>query len=107
MKKLILILMCFPIIGFASFPVLENVQQNSIKYSKTAVFSDSDDTINYVLGFIVGYLSFMLFFLPLLFLFSKNKAFRKGIYIGLVALLVTLIALLSVFSSTGFGLTIM
>ena len=107
MKKLLLILLCLPIIGFASFPVLENVQQNSIKYSKTAVFSDFDDTIHYVLGFIVGCLSLMLFFFPLLFLFSKNKAFRKGIYIGLVALLVTLIALLSVFSSTGFGLTIM
>ena len=94
-------------IGFASFPVLENVQQNSIKYSKTAVFPDSDDTIHYVLGFAVGFLSIMLLFLPLLFLFSKNKAFRKGIYIGLAALLVILIVLLSDFSDTGFGLTIM
>ena len=94
-------------IGFASFPVLENVQENSIKYSKTAVFSNSNDTIHYVLGFVVGFLSIILLFLPLLFLFSKNKAFRKGIYIGLAALLVILIVLLSDFSDTGFGLTIM
>ena len=107
MKKLLLILFCLPIIGFASFPILENEQHSKIKYSKTTVFSDSDDTIHYVLGFVVGSLSFMLFFLPLLFLFSKNKAFRKGIYIGLAALLVILIALLSDFANTGFGLTIM
>ena len=94
-------------IGFASFPVFENAQQESIEYSKTADFSDSDDIIYYVLGFVVGFLSFMLLFFPLLFLFSKNKAFRKGIYIGLVALLVTLMVLLSDFSNTGFGLTIL
>ena len=94
-------------IGFASFPVFENAQQESIEYSKTADFYDSDDIIYYVLGFVVGFLSFMLLFFPLLFLFSKNKAFRKGIYIGLVALLVTLMVLLSDFSNTGFGLTIM
>tara|TARA_Y100000766_G_scaffold257462_1_gene245004 strand:+ start:534 stop:821 length:288 start_codon:yes stop_codon:yes gene_type:complete len=94
-------------IGFASFPVLENVKKESIEYSKIAVFSDSEDIIHYVLGFFVGFLSIMFLFLPLLFLFSKNKAFRKGIYIGLIALLVTLIALLSDFADTGFGLTIM
>ena len=94
-------------IGFASFPVLENAKQESIEYSKITVLSDSDDIIYYVLGFVVGSLSFILFFLPLLFLFSKNKAFRKGIYIGLAALLVALIALFSVFADTGFGLTIM
>ena len=94
-------------IGFASFPVLENAKQESIEYSKITVLSDSDDIIYYVLGFVVGSLSFTLFFLPLLFLFSKNKAFRKGIYIGLAALLVALIALFSVFADTGFGLTIM
>ena len=38
---------------------------------------------------------------------NKNKAFRKGIYIGLATLFVALIALLSVFADTGFGLTIM
>ena len=107
MKKLLLILFCLPMIGFASFPVLENVKQESIEYSKIADFSDSDDIIYYVLGFVLGFLSFMLLFLPLLFLFSKNKAFRKGIYIGLLALLVTLIVLLSDFANTGFGLTIM
>ena len=94
-------------IGFASFPVLENVQQDSIKYSKKAIFSDSDDIINYVLGFVVGFLSIILLFLPLLFLFSKNKAFKKGIYIGLAALLVIFLVLISDFANTGFGLTIM
>ena len=59
-------------IGFASFPVLENVKQESIEYYKTADFSDSDDIIYYVLGFVLGFLSFMLLFLPLLFLFSKR-----------------------------------
>ena len=107
MKKLLLILLCLPMISFASFPVLENVQQESIKYSKTAVFSDSDDIIYYVLGFVVGFLSIILLFLPLLFLFSKNKAFRKGIYIGLAALLVIFLVLISDFANTGFGLTIM
>ena len=107
MKKLLLILLCLPMISFASFPVLENVQQDNIKYSKTAVFSDSDDIIHYVLGFVVGFLSIILFFFPLLFLFSKNKAFRKGIYIGLAALLVIFLVLLSDFANTGFGLTIM
>ena len=107
MKKLLLILLCLPMIGFASFPVLENVQENSIKYSKTAVFSNSNDTIHYVLGFVVGFLSIILLFLPLLFLFSKNKSFRKGIYIGLAALLVIFLVLLSDFANTGFGLTIM
>jgi len=92
-------------ISFASFPVLENVQQDNIKYSKTAVFSD--DIIHYVLGFVVGFLSIIFLFLPLLFLFSKNKAFRKGIYIGLAALLVIFLVLLSDFANTGFGLTIM
>ena len=107
MKKLLLILLCLPMIGFASFPVLENEKKESVEYSKMAVFTDSDDTIHYVLGFMVGCLSFMLFFLPLLFLFSKNKAFRKGIYIGLGVLLVILLVLLSDFADTGFGLTIM
>ena len=107
MKKLLLILLCLPMISFASFPVFENVQQDNIKYSKTAVFSDSDDIINYVLGFVVGFLSIIFLFLPLLFLFSKNKAFRKGIYIGLAALLVIFLVLLSDFANTGFGLTIM
>ena len=107
MKKLLLILLCLPMISFASFPVLENVQQDNIKYSKTAVFSDSDDIIHYALGFVVGFLSIIFLFLPLLFLFSKNKAFRKGIYIGLAALLVIFLVLLSDFANTGFGLTIM
>ena len=110
MRKLLLLLITittFTNVSYASFPVLENVQENSIKYSKTPVFSNSNDTIHYVLGFVVGCLSFMLLFLPLLFLFSKNKAFRKGIYIGLAALLVIFLVLLSDFANTGFGLTIM
>ena len=89
--------------SYASFPVLENVKQDSIKYSTTAAFSESEVIIYYVLGFIVGFLSFILFFLPLFFLFSPNKAFRKGIYIGLVSILTvfaTVYALFSIFSNT-------
>jgi|TARA_B110000483_G_scaffold243307_1_gene332419 hypothetical protein len=67
-------------LAYASFPVLENIQQDSVKYSEITTFSDFEDNIYSVLGFVVGFLSILLYFLPLL-LFSLNKAFRRGIYV--------------------------
>ena len=96
MKRIFLLLFILTTVSnfsYASFPVLENVKKSSVKHIESTVFLDSEDVIYYGLGFFVGFLSVLLYFLPLLFLFFPNKSFRKGIYIGLITLLVTLFLL--------------
>ncbi len=110
MKKLILFLITittFTNVGYASFPVLENVQQDSVKYSEIATSSDPEDDIYSVLGFVVGFLSGFLFFLPLLLLFLPNKSFRRGIYVGLLTMVILIVVTLIVIIVSGGGLVIM
>ena len=110
MKKIILLLITLTTIVnvcYASFPVLENTQQNSVNYSEIASFSDSEDGIYSVLGFVVGFLSIFLYFLPLFLLFLPNKAFRKGIYLGLLSMVILIVGLLVWFFSSGAEIVIM
>ena len=70
-------------------------------------FSDHEDGIYSVFGFVVGFLSIFLFFLPLFLLLLPNKSFRRGIYVGLLTLAVLIIGLLSLILASGGGLVIM
>ena len=110
MKKLLLILICLfslNTLAYASFPVLEKIQQDSVKYSEITTFSDSEDNIYSVLGFVVGFLSILLYFLPLLLLFSPNKAFRRGIYVGLLTMVILIVGFLSWILASGGEFVIM
>ena len=110
MRKLLLLLITLVTltnVSYASFPVLENVQQDSVKYSEIATSSDPEDGIYSVLGFVVGFLSGLLFFLPLLLLFLPNKSFRRGIYVGLLTMVILIVVALIVIIVSGGGLVIM
>ena len=110
MKNLLFIffaLITFANVSYASFPVLENVQQDSVKYSEIATSSDPEDGIHSVLGFVVGFLSILLYFLPLLLLFSPNKAFRRGIYVGLLTMVILIVGFLSWILASGGEFVIM
>ena len=101
MKRIIFLLITLTTIAnvsYASFPVLENVQQDSVKYSEIATSSDPEDDIYSVLGFFVGLFSWVLI-LPLLFLFHPNKSFRTGIIAGFLtgALLLVIFIIVSLF----------
>ena len=92
MKKIILLIIIltpFSNFNYASFPVSEQTHQLSLQ--STELSSISDDDVKLFLGFIVGV--FSVFLLPLLFLFSPNKAFKKGMYIGLLTLLLLIVVL--------------
>ena len=84
MQKLILLLITLITltnVSYASFPVAENTQTEIIE---NATIINSPESIAYmILGFFVGFFSFVLFFLPLLLLYVPNKSFRKGIIVGL------------------------
>ncbi|MBT7897128.1 MAG: hypothetical protein HN564_09000 [Flavobacteriales bacterium] len=110
MKKIILLLITLITIvnvSYASFPVLENIQQDIVKYSEITTFSDPEDGIYSFLGFVVGFLSILGYFLPLLLLFSPNKAFRRGIYVGLLTMVILIVGILTWFIASGGELTIM
>ena len=110
MKKIILLLITLTTIAnvsYASFPILENIQQDSVKYSEITTFSDPEDGIYSVLGFVVGFLSVLVGFLPLLLLFSPNKAFRRGIYVGLLTMVILIVGFLAWIFASGGGLAIM
>ena len=103
MKKIILLLITLTTltdVSYASFPISVHTQQESVKSSVTATLSGFEDGRYAILGFMVGFLSVFLLFLPLLFLLVPNKVFRRGIYIGLLTVLV-LIGLLFSFGPGG------
>ena len=90
--------------SYASFPVAEDLQIEIIEYTK--ISNSPDSTAYMILGFLVGFFSVLLFFLPLLLLFVPNKSFRKGIYLGLI-ILGTLMLTVLLFTVGGWGLVIM
>ena len=67
MKKLTLLLIALTTltnVSYASFPITENVQTEVVE---SAAIINSPESIAYmILGFFVGFFSFVLFFLPLL-----------------------------------------
>ena len=85
MKQLILLLVTLTIltnVSYASFPVAENTQTEIIE--NTTLINSPESTAYMILGFFVGFFSFVLFFLPLFLLYVPNKSFRKGIIVGLI-----------------------
>ena len=87
MKKLILILITLTTltnVSYASFPVNEILQTEVVE---SATIINWPESIAYmILGFFVGFFSFVLFFLPLLLLYVPNQSFRKGIIAGLIVI---------------------
>ena len=85
MKKLVLLLIALTTltnVSYASFAITEKVQTEVVE---SAAIINSPESIAYmILGFFVGFFSFVLFFLPLLLLYVPNKSFRKGIIVGLI-----------------------
>ena len=85
MKQLILLLITLTTlsnVSYASFPVAENTQTEIIE--NTTLINSPESTAYMILGFFVGFFSFVLFFLPLFLLYVPNKSFRKGIIVGLI-----------------------
>ena len=85
MKKLLLLLITLTTlsnVSYASFPVAENTQTEIIE--NTTLINSPESTAYMILGFFVGFFSFVLFFLPLFLLYVPNKSFRKGIIVGLI-----------------------
>ena len=84
-KKLLLLLIALTTltnVSYASFPITEKVQTEVVE---SAAIINSPESIAYmILGFFVGFFSFVLFFLPLFLLYVPNKSFRKGIIVGLI-----------------------
>ena len=84
-KKLLFLLITLTTltnVSYASFPVNEILQTEIIE-NDTII--NSPESIAYmILGFFVGFFSFVLFFLPLFLLYVPNKSFRKGIIVGLI-----------------------
>ena len=107
MKKLILLLIAlttFMNVSYASFPVTETVQTEIVE---SATIINSPESIAYmILGFFVGFFSFVLFFLPLLLLYVPNQSFRKGIIAGLIVI-APFILLGALFYFSGWQIVIM
>ena len=85
MRKLLLLLITLSTlsnVSYASFPVAENTQTEIIE--NTTLINSPESTAYMILGFFVGFFSFVLFFLPLFLLYVPNKSFRKGIIVGLI-----------------------
>ena len=85
MRKLLLLLITLTTlsnVSYASFPVAENTQTEIIE--NTTLINSPESTAYMILGFFVGFFSFVLFFLPLFLLYVPNKSFRKGIIVGLI-----------------------
>jgi len=107
MKKLIRLLITLTAlanVSYASFPVVEK-EQTEIAESVTAN-NTLESTIYMILGFFVGFFSFVLFFLPLLLLYVPNKSFRKGIIVGLIIISIPIL-LVILFYISGAGIVIM
>ena len=92
MNKLLLLLIALTTltnVSYASFPVTVTVQTEVFE-NATIINAPESSTymIGYmILGFFVGFFSWVLLLLPLLLLFVPNKSFRIGIIAGfLVAL---------------------
>jgi hypothetical protein len=107
MKKLLLLLIALTTltnVSYASFPITENVQTEVVE---SAAIINSPESIAYmILGFFVGFFSFVLFFLPLLLLYVPNQSFRKGIIAGLIVL-APFILLGALFYFSGWELVLM
>ena len=111
MRILIIVLLLSTItnVTYASFPMPEILETESVS-NTSIVNSPAMDVLLSILGFLVGFFSFMLLFLPLFLLFVPNKRFRKGIIIGLIVIAIPLVLALSFYIIsyiTGAGLVIM
>ena len=87
MKKLTLLLIALTTltnVSYASFPITENVQTEVVE--RAAIINSPESIAYMILGFFVGFFSFVLFFLPLLLLYVPNQSFRKGIIAGLIVI---------------------
>ena len=92
--------------SYASFPVVE-IEQTEIVESVTTTNTNTPESIAYmILGFFVGFFSFVLFFLPLLLLYVPNQSFRKGIIAGLIVI-APFILLGALFYFSGWQIVIM
>ena len=92
--------------SYASFPVVE-IEQTEIVESVTTTNTNTPESIVYmILGFFVGFFSFVLFFLPLLLLYVPNQSFRKGIIAGLIVI-APFILLGALFYFSGWQIVIM
>ena len=92
MKKLILILITLTTltnVSYASFPVTESLQTEIIE--NATILNTPESSLYMILGFIVGFFSFVLLFLPLLLLYVPNKSFRKGIIAGLIIIAIPIL----------------
>ncbi len=107
MKKLTLLLIALTTltnVSYASFPITENVQTEVVE---SAAIINSPESIAYmILGFFVGFFSFVLFFSPLLLLYVPNQSFRKGIIAGLIVI-APFILLGALFYFSGWQIVIM
>jgi hypothetical protein len=93
-------------VSYASFPVVE-IEQTEIVESVTTTNTNTPESIAYmILGFFVGFFSFVLFFLPLLLLYVPNQSFRKGIIAGLIVI-APFILLGALFYFSGWQIVIM
>jgi hypothetical protein len=93
-------------VSYASFPVVE-IEQTEIVESVTTTNTNTPEYIAYmILGFFVGFFSFVLFFLPLLLLYVPNQSFRKGIIAGLIVI-APFILLGALFYFSGWQIVIM
>ena len=104
MRKIFLLLITLTTltdVSYASFPISVHTQHESIKSSVTPTLSGFEDVRYAILGFMVGFLSVFLLFLPLLLV--PNKVFRRGIYIGLLTVVVLIVLLFTL----GGGIVIM
>ena len=79
---LIIALITLTNVSYASFPITESLQTEIIE--NATIINSPESTAYMILGFFVGFFSFVLFFLPLLLLYVPNKSFRKGIIVGLI-----------------------
>ena len=107
MKKLLLLLITlttFTNVSYASFPVVEKEQTEIVESVTTT--NTPESTAYMILGFFVGFFSFVLFFLPLLLLYVPNKSFRKGIIVGLIIISIPIL-LGILFYISGAGIVIM
>ncbi len=85
--KLILLLITlttFMNVSYASFPVTDIVQTEVVE--SAAIIYVSESASYMILGFFIGFFSWVLLFLPLFLLFIPNKSLKKGIICQLLLL---------------------
>jgi len=88
MKKLLLLLIILTTltnVSYASFPVTEDVQTEFIENKD--VTSPRESVALMALGLLLGFISPVLFFTPLLLLFVPNKSLKSGIIAGFLAMI--------------------